>query len=52
MARANRRRKALHSLSERRRMCRKRTHMRVVHRSKMFTQLIQAEELVSSDAAL
>ncbi len=52
MARANRRRKSLHSLSERRRLCRKRTHLRVVHRSKQFGQLFQADSLPSTDAAL
>lgn len=34
---SNHRRKALHSLSERRRHCRKRTHLRTVHRAKQFS---------------
>ncbi|MBY6186127.1 hypothetical protein KUV89_05780 [Marinobacter hydrocarbonoclasticus] len=45
----NRRRKALNSLMERRRQCRKRNHLRVVHRVKLFSAS-QAESLESNSA--
>ncbi len=44
-----RRRKALSSLMERRRQCRKRVHLRVVHRVKLFTAT-QAESSEPSSA--
>ncbi|ADN76903.1 hypothetical protein Fbal_2701 [Ferrimonas balearica DSM 9799] len=46
-----RRRKALSSLMERRRQCRKRTHLRVVHRIKLFSAN-QAESPAESSSAL
>ncbi|WP_417346235.1 hypothetical protein [Ferrimonas sp.] len=40
-----RRRKALSSLSERRRALRKRDHMKILHRSKVFLQEASSEAL-------
>ncbi len=42
--RNRRKRLASTSLSERRRQCRKRTHLRVVHRSKLFNSSYEFED--------
>ncbi|WP_345317859.1 hypothetical protein [Ferrimonas gelatinilytica] len=50
MARCQRRRLALQSRTDRRRMCKKRNHLRIIHRSRQYDQVHFAEE-ASSDAA-